>query len=86
MQILYNAQIRAHYFDLCSGASNLRSLQATYLKFAEYVDNGINYLCKIQEWTMDILGARKWKRNFFFLSKKDFSNLYFIVVLQYLQL
>ena len=27
-----------HYFYLFSGASNLRSLQNTYLKFAEYVD------------------------------------------------
>ena len=33
-----SAQKCTRYFYMFSGASNSRSLQATYLKFAEYVD------------------------------------------------
>ena len=36
------------YFDLFSGASNLRSLRTTYLKCAEYVDI-LKQICKIHE-------------------------------------
>ena len=36
------------FFYLFSGASNLRSLQATYLKFTEYVDIDADYLYKTE--------------------------------------
>ena len=36
--LVFSTQNRTHYYDLFSGASNLRSLQAIYLKFVEYVD------------------------------------------------
>ena len=38
---------RTGCFDLFSDASDLKSLQATYLKFADY--SGSDYLSKIQE-------------------------------------
>ena len=43
-----SAQKCTRYFYLFSGASNLRSLQATYLKFDEYVDILVQII-KIQE-------------------------------------
>ena len=47
-----------------SGASNLRSLQPTYLKFAEYVDTLVQviYAEFKNDRTKDILGEKKWKR------------------------
>ena len=42
-----NTQNHTHYFDLFSCASNLRSLQATYLKYlAEYVDKLVQIVYK----------------------------------------
>ena len=51
--IPYNVNRRKHpktHPLFLSGASNIRSLQATDLKFAEYIDiYRADYLCKIQE-------------------------------------
>ena len=51
-----------------SGASNLRSSHATYLKFVEYVDLLVYIIYKKfkndRKKTKGILGAGKWKRTF----------------------
>ena len=76
------------FFYWFSGASNLRRLQATYLKFAEYVDILMQIIyAKLKEGrTKDngYIDARKWKRTLNKNSEKNFSSLYFIVVLQYI--
>ena len=58
--------LRTRYFDLFSGASNLRSLQAAYLKFFEYVDMLVQiiYAKFKNDRTMGILGAQNIKKKF----------------------
>ena len=61
---------RTRYFDLFSSASNLRGLQATYLKFAEYVDileqivyEKFKYCREKDSWVYRVQG--NWKTIFF---------------------
>ena len=67
------------------GTSNLRSLQATYMKFAEHVDIWVQIIyAKFKNDRAKDNGdtrCMKMEKNSF--SKKDLNSLYFIVVLQY---